>query len=190
MPKVASPTSLAGGAALLCLVAIAAAVTFVARSHHRAPVDPAATAYDGCLNERDRQRARTLAHLAFMTAHPTPGKVVEEGAGCDQASGEVFASREYYWALLDTRQVITFYQELAADDGWQPWPVSGSPNPAELEVDSATQGLKTGLCLTKQVDGNRAFLELYFQDSSVHGPAGDVYDVIAWWPGPREPLGC
>ncbi|UQU66868.1 hypothetical protein COUCH_11610 [Couchioplanes caeruleus] len=188
MPKVASPTTLVCSAALLCLVAVAAGVTFVVRSNHRGSAHHAAAADDGCVSERDRHRAQILADLSFMTVHPAPAKVVEQGAGCNRVSGQVFASREYRWAQMDTRYVMTFYQKLAADDGWRPWSVSGGP--AELEVDAAKQSLNTVLCLSKQVDGNRAFMEFYLQDSSVNGPEGDIYDVVAWWPGPHEPSGC
>ncbi|UQU66852.1 hypothetical protein COUCH_11525 [Couchioplanes caeruleus] len=153
-------------------------------------MEEAPSAADGCGNERDRQRAQVLDRLSFLAAHPDQAEVVEHGAGCDPASGQVFASREYRWASLDARRVITFYQGLAAHDGWQPWPVSSGPGTTGDKVDPAAQGLGAFLCFTKQVGASPAFMELYFQDSSVHGPLGDVYDVVAWWPRPREPSGC
>jgi hypothetical protein len=94
--------------------------------------------------------------------------------------GEIFAGRTYRWERLDPRQVVTFYETIAAHDGW-----------TRTGVDSAGRGLDAFLCLTKQIGEWPAFMRLYFDDDSAeYGPEGDVYTVSAWLPGASEPLGC
>src|SRR4051812_25920136 len=97
MPKGASSRSLAGGAALLCLVSLAAAVAFVAGARRAVGVPN-----DGCTSDRDRERARALANLPFITVHPDAAEAVDDSeAGCDSVSGEIGVGREYYWARFD-----------------------------------------------------------------------------------------
>ncbi|BFU42384.1 hypothetical protein [Krasilnikovia sp. MM14-A1004] len=144
---------------------------------------------DGCANDRDLHRAQTLAALSFITSHPDPAVVVEQGSGCHAASGQIGAGREYYWENMDEHLVMAFHQAIAEKDGWKPAPdldQVGTPS-ATAPTWSPSDGF---LCYTKLLDGSAAYLRLYFQDSSTHGPEGTVYDVDAWFPGPAEGPGC
>jgi hypothetical protein len=186
MSKGASPRSLVLASALLCLVTVGAGVAFVRFSNGPEPAGET----NGCASERDTQLARTLADLSFITAHPEPAEVAEQGSGCDGVDGQISAGRVYRWERLDPRQVVTFYQTIAAQDGWKPGHFADKVNEDVSGVEPADQGLGAFLCLTKQIGERPAFIRLYFDDSSAYGPEGDVYDVSAWLPGTSEPPGC
>ncbi|WP_412747380.1 hypothetical protein [Krasilnikovia sp. M28-CT-15] len=155
---------------------------------------------DGCANDHDRQRAQSLASLPFITAHPDPAEVVDQGGGCGSDSGQIGAGREYYWENLDQRGVAAFHRAIAMQDGW-----TVVPAPAESQAASnaardpdadlgaarpSTLSEDDDLCFTKTIDGSAAFMQLEFPDSSIHGAYGNVYTVSAWFPGPSESPGC
>ena len=190
MSKGAGPRSLVLAAVLLCLIAGGAGFTLVRYSLGREVADEAEGSQNGCASERDSRLARTLADLSLITAHPEPAEMAEQGSGCVGVGGEIFAVRTYRWERLDPRQVVTFYQTIAARDGWKAGHFANKVNEDVTGVDPADQGLGGSLCLTKQIDGRPAFMRLSFVDSSEYGAEGDVYDVAAWLPGTSEPPGC
>ena len=190
MSKGAGPRSLVLAAVLLCLIAGGAGFTLVRYSLGREVADEAEGSQNGCASERDSRLARTLADLSLITAHPEPAEMAEQGSGCDGVGGEISAHRVYRWERLDPRQVVTFYQTIAAQDGWKRGHFADKVNENVSGVDPADQGLGAFVCLTKQIGERPAFMQLSFDDSSEYGPEGDVYDVAAWLPGANESLGC
>jgi len=190
MSKGASPRSLVLAAVLLCLVAGGSGIAFVRYALGREVAGQAKGLQSGCASERDSQIAQTLADLSFITAHPEPAEMAEQGSGCVGVGGEIFAVRTYRWERLDPRQVVTFYQTIAAQDGWKRGHFADKVNENVSGVDPADQGLGAFVCLTKQIGERPAFMQLSFDDSSEYGPEGDVYDVAAWLPGANESLGC
>ncbi|MEV4642456.1 hypothetical protein AB0J80_34445 [Actinoplanes sp. NPDC049548] len=190
MSKGASPRSLGLAAVLSCLVTVGAGAAFVRYSNGPEPAGETEGSDSRCASTPDSQLAQTLADLSFITAHPEPAEVAEQGSGCDGVDGQIFAVRTYHWERLDPRQVVTFYQTIAAQDGWTPGHFADKVNEDASGVDPADQGLGAFLCLTKQIGERPAFMQLYFDDSSEYGPMGDVYVVLAWLPGASEPLGC
>jgi hypothetical protein len=190
MSKGASPRSLVLATVLLCLVAVGSWVAFVRYAIGPEVAGGAKGLQDGCASDRDSQLAQTLAGLSFITGHPKTAKVAQQGSGCDGVDGQISARRTYRWERLDPRQVVTFYQTIAAQDGWKRGYFADKVNEDVSGVDPADQGLGAFVCFTKQIDDRPAFMQLYFDDSSEYGPGGDVYDVFAWLPGAKESLGC
>jgi hypothetical protein len=190
MPKGASARSPVLVAVLLCLVAVGAGVAFVRYSIGREPAGETPGAQSGCARERDSRLAQTLASLSFITAHPEPAEMAEQGSGCYGVDGQISAGRTYRWERLDPRQVVTFYQTIATQDGWKSWPLADKGYENLSGPDPADEGINALLCLTKQIGERPAFIRLSFDDSSAYGPKGDVYDVSAWLPTTNETLGC
>jgi hypothetical protein len=190
MSKGASARSPVLVAVFLCLVAVGAGVAFVRYAIGPEPGGETQGSQNGCANKRDSQLAQTLAGLSFITAHPEPAEIADQGAGCNGADGQISAGRTYRWEQLDPRRVVTFYETIATQDGWKTWPLADKVYENLRGPDTADEGMHAFLCLTKQIGERPAFMRLYFDDSSEYGPLGDVYDVSAWLPAANEPPGC
>ncbi|MFH8803763.1 hypothetical protein ACH4F6_29825 [Streptomyces sp. NPDC017936] len=120
----------------------------------------------GC-TRADEELAPTLASLSILDAHPSRTQPRHERhSGCDEDDGFAYAG-QYYRLTTSRADVLAFYREAAAKDGWRLESASSSPSPAPggLAVDTSA------LCFEKPVAGTTAHLAVWFP-----GDLGDSAD--------------
>ncbi|MFF5917320.1 hypothetical protein ACFY8C_03075 [Streptomyces flavochromogenes] len=111
----------------------------------------------GCTGA-DQELAPTLASLSVLDAHPGQAQAQDERySGCDEDDGFAYAG-QYYRYTASRADVLSFYRQAAAEDGWRLASANPSPSPApgSLAVDTSA------LCFEKSVAGTTAHLAVWF----------------------------
>ncbi|WP_189506968.1 hypothetical protein [Streptomyces narbonensis] len=111
----------------------------------------------GC-TRADQELAPTLASLSILDAHPKRTQTQDDRySGCDEDDGFAYAG-QYYQYSTSRADVLSFYRQVAAEDGWRLASADPSPAPApdSLAVDTSS------LCFVKPVAGTTAHLSVWF----------------------------
>lgn len=128
----------------------------------------------GC-TRADEELAPTLASLSILDAHPSRTRPRgERYSGCDEDDGFAYAG-QYYRLTTSRADVLAFYRQAAAEDGWRLESAVPSPSPApgSLAVDTSA------LCFEKPVAGTTAHLNVWFPGDLGYSPDDFGLDVTA-----------
>lgn len=111
----------------------------------------------GC-TRADEELAPTLASLSVLDAHPSRTQPEDERySGCDEDDGFAYAGQNYR-LTISRADVLAFYRQAAAEDGWRLEGADPAPSPAPdgLAIDTSA------LCFEKPVAGTTAHLSVWF----------------------------
>ncbi|MGV9943573.1 hypothetical protein [Streptomyces sp. NPDC003401] len=128
----------------------------------------------GC-TRADEGLAPVLASLSILDAHPSRTQPQDERySGCDEDDGFAYAG-QYYRLMASRADVLAFYRQAAAEDGWRLESAGSSPSPApgSLAVDTSA------LCFEKSVAGTTAHLAVWFPSDLGDSPDDYGLDVTA-----------
>ncbi|MFJ8696925.1 hypothetical protein [Streptomyces roseolilacinus] len=135
----------------------------------------------GC-TRADEELAPTLASLSILDTHPSQTQPEDERySGCDEDDGFAYAG-QYYRLTTSRADVLAFYREAAAEDGWRLEGANPSPSPTpdSLAIDTSA------LCFEKLAAGTTVHLAVWFP-SDLGGSSDDYglevtasHDGTAW----------
>jgi hypothetical protein len=127
--------------------------------------------FGGC-TDRDEKLATVLAGLPILSAHPGTATPQDVYSGCDTDDGFAYAGRRFR-TDLDREEIMAFYRDATADDGWRLDGENPDPVPSNGLVVSTAVG-----CFSKEVDGTTAHLNLWFpSDLNIPGEIEEPEDV-------------